>query len=1029
MVRWLNKVNLPELCIRRPAFTIVISLVMTIIGIIGLMNLPVRWVPNVNPPQITIRTAYPGASASLVEHDVTKVIEDALSGINGMETLTSSSKQGESNIDVTFKLGRNMDAAVEDVRSSLEHVRDDLPKDARNPTVLKADPSNDAMMYLSFYDAHLGERELSDYVEQYIVPSFETIDGVASVWTYGNRISAMRIWLKPNKMASANISMDEVINVLKANSVSAPSGQIRSKDRFYSVIADTVLKTPEQFNELIVRDNENQVVRIKDIGEAVLGAENSDSIFRINGKPGIALGMVAQSTANPLEVEQRVKKVFADLKRTLPAGIEAHIIYNQADYIRASIHSVYESFFEAVLFVWLVILIFLGRFRATLIPIMTIPVCLISSFGILYFFNFSINTITLMAFVLAIGLVVDDAIVMLENISRHMEEGMAVIPAAIKGSKEMIFPVIAMTLTLAAVYTPIAFTPGLLGVLFREFTFTLAGAVLISGFVALTLSPMMCSRILTKTYSVNHYDQWLLSMLRRLQEAYQAFLDFLLIKRKWVILILLSMGVIGFGIYRMLPSELAPAEDMNQIDVSIAAPRSASYQYTDSYVKQLEAMYQQIPEIDSYLSMGGYSSSHSFQILLLKPKAERKRSTEEIAQLLTSEVNALSGVRVNVFTPPPPLAQFAGSDEGDHIGLVLLTSNDYRNLQQSVASVMDAVRQVPAFVHADNKLKWDGEQFQLNIDRDKAADLKLNLPDLTNTLSTLLAGRTIGKANNANIIVQMDELDLANPNIFQQLYLRNAEGKMVPLSLVMNVQETTAPEYFQHYNRLRSDTVYVTPAPDFKLADVIQTLQGIAKEKLPYDIKYTFSGEAKSFLESTGKTLLTFFLALVFIYLVLVAQFESFIDPFIIMLTVPFAVVGALFTLKLFGGTLNIYSNIGLITLMGLIAKHGILITDFANRLRADGLSIHDAIIKASVLRLRPILMTTAAMILGALPLAFAFGPGAENRQQVGLVIAGGLLFGTMFSLIIVPVAYTYLSPFRKIKSDSTREPEYAIHL
>ncbi|VVC75894.1 Efflux pump membrane transporter BepE [Aquicella siphonis] len=1008
--------NLPAFCIKRPAFTIVISLVMTIIGLIGFMNLPVRWIPNVNPPQIAISTSYPGANARLVERDVTKVIEDTLSGINGIEMLTSTSRQGESQISITFKLGRNMDAAVEDVRSSLERVRGSLPKDSLNPIVTKADPNTDAIMYISFNDSHRSERELSDYIDKFVVPSFETIDGVGSVWVYGKRISAMRIWLDPAKLAAANVTVDEVAQLLRDQNISIPSGQILANDRYYSVVTDTTLKSAEQFNDLIIRNTQNQMVRLKDIGEARLDVEDTDSAFRINGKPGIALGIVPQSTANPLDVEDQVQKSFAELKRTLPDGMQASIIYNQADYIRASIHSVYESFIEAVLFVWLVILAFLCSFRATLIPIITIPVCMISTFALLYFLGFSINTITLMAFVLAIGLVVDDAIVMLENISRHMEEGMSAFQAALKGSQEIIFPIIAMTLTLAAVYTPIAFTPGLLGVLFREFTFTLAGAVIVSGVVALTLSPMMCARILNKVNYDNRYGRWQTRQLSRIQSGYQNILGVLLSRRKWVAACLILAAAMGLGTYKFLSSELAPAEDMNNIYVSIAAPRSASFQYTDKYVKQMEALYQQVPEIESYLSMSGMRSpSHSFQILTLKPRNQRARSTDEIVSALTSESSQISGVRVNIFTPPPPLTEVAGGDDGDNLGLVLMTTSDYRKLQQTTKQMVDALKEKPQFAHVDNSLKWDSEQFQVNIDRDKAADLRVPIPSITSTLSTLIAGRIIGKMDESNVWLQMNKSSLADPNIFHQLYVRNDDSKMVPLSSMLTVSEASTSEVYKHYERLRSDMIYLTLAPAHKVSEAIKVLQTIAKDNLPDDMKFSFTGEAKSFLESSGKTAMTFLLALIFIYLVLVAQFESFIDPLVILFTVPFAVVGAMLTLKVFGGTLNIYSNIGLITLVGLIAKHGILITDFANRLRASGKSIHEAVVEASMLRLRPILMTTAAMVLGALPLAFAMGPGAESRQQVGLVIAGGMLFGTFFSLIVVPVTYTFLAPFRKV--------------
>ena len=1018
--------NLTTFCIKRPAFTIVITLVLMIIGMIGFMNLPIRWIPKVNPPEITIQTNYPGASAKLVESDVTKIIEETLSGINGVETMTSTSRQGSSQINITFKLGTNIDSAVEDIRSSIERTRDVLPKEITTPTVVKADTNNMPIMYVSFYDPNRNEQSMSDYIDKYLLPSFQTVDGVGSIDMYGKRVSAMRVSLDPAKMAASSVTVDDVSELLRTQNASIPSGQIHSKDKLYSVVTDTNLKTPEQFNNLIIRDNQNQIIRLKDIGNAKIEPENTDESFRINGQPAIALGIIPQSNANPLDVETNIKKLINTLKLTMPRSMQIDIAYNQADYIRSSIKSVYDSFFEAIIFVWMVIFAFLCSFRATLIPIITVPVCLIATFSILYVMGFSINTITLMAFVLAIGLVVDDAIVMLENISRHIEEGMAPFAAAIKGSREIIFPIIAMTLTLAAVYTPIAFTPGLLGVLFREFTFTLAAAVIISGIIALTLSPMMCARILKSEANESYYQKWVTHKISLLQNQYRKLLTFIIHRKSWIVASLAIIGLAGYFIYTVTPSELAPAEDMNEIDVFVSAPRSASFQYTDTYAKQLEQIFKNIPDIESYISaVGTFSSSHSYHLLKIKPRNQRKNSIEAIMAQLTESTNSIPGVRVNVSVPPPALAEFAGSDEGDNIGLVIMTSSDYKNLQESSQKLLNALKNEPGFTHVDNKLKWDSEQFQLTIDRDRAADLKLSIPNITNTVSTLLAGRSIGKADDANVILQMNRDALANPNIFQQLYARNETGTMVPLSSVINIDTITSPDVFHRYERLRADTIYISLAPKYNISKAINKLNEVAKNFLPYDMKYTFTGEAKSFLDSNNKTIMTFALAIIFIYLVLVAQFESFIDPFIILLTVPFAMIGAIATLKLFGGSLNIYSDIGLITLIGLIAKHGILITDFANRLCDEGKSINDAVVEAALLRLRPILMTTAAMILGALPLALAFGPGAESRQQVGLVVAGGLFFGTFFSLIVVPIAYTYFAQFRKLDVRN----EHAAHI
>ncbi len=1007
--------NLPQFCIRRPAFTIVISLVLIILGLIGYLRAPVRWIPNVYPPQVTISTTYAGANAKTVEKDVTKIIEGGLSNLTGVESLTSSSSQGESSIGIQFKLGRDMDAAVADVRGSVDRIRSELPKDASNPVILKADPNSEAVLYISLFDQARSERELSDYASKFLVPSLETIDGVGTVWVYGQHQTAIRIALDPAKMAAANITVDEITQLLRAMNASVPSGQIRSSDRYYSVVVDTALKNPEEFNQLILRDENNQVLRLQDIGHAAYEVEDPDSIFRINGKAGVALGVVPQSTANPLDIAAKIRDYVNDLQRTLPSGMKADIIYNQADYIRASLHSVYESFFEAVLFVWLVIYAFLGRWRATWIPIITIPVCIIASFALIYLLNFTVNTITLMALVLAIGLVVDDAIVMLENISRYIEQGKTPLQAAFQGSREMIFPVIAMTITLAAVYAPIAFTDGLLGILFREFTFTLAGAVIISGLVALTLTPMMCSRLLKPQQEETRYQRWLETTLHRAQTRYQSLLMQCLHYRRWVLGLMLVLAVSSYGLYRWLPAELAPEEDRDSIFVSINAPKTASATYTDHYIKQMEQLISQIPDVKTYLSMGGFASAaNAFQIVMLKPKSERQHSLAEISQMLSGAADKLAGVRVFAFIPPSPLTQISSNDSGHNLGLVLMTGGDYRRLQDISQELTKAIKANPLFTYADNALKWDNEELQVNIDRAKAADLNVPITTITDTLSTMIAGRMIGKVDDANVWVRLNQTALADSNVFQKMYVRNTNNEMQALNNLVSVQEMAAPQTLNHYERLRADTISLSLAPNAHMADAVSALQAIATKVVPDDVKFAFTGEAKSFVDSSGATLFTFGLAILFIYLVLVAQFESFIDPFIILLTVPFAFSGALLTLKLFGGTLNIFSNIGMVTLVGLIAKHGILITDFANREQAKGKPLLEAVIAAAGLRLRPILMTSAAMILGALPLAFAMGPGSESRQQIGLVITGGLFVGTFFSLIVVPITYTLLAPLKK---------------
>ncbi len=1006
-----------EFFIRRPALTIVISLVLLIVGIISYKQLVVRWVPNINPPIVSIYTSYPGASANLIETQITTPIEAALSGVDGIETLSSNSKENTSNINIEFKLGHNINTAVEDVRSALQHIAGALPTDAKMPEIEKADPNSNPIMFIAFSDSHRSAQAVSDYVKQFLLPRFETIDGVSTVSTYGERASAMHIWLDPMKMAASNITVDDVNKILTQQNIQLPSGQIRGATRFYSIVTNETLKSANEFNNLIIRDNQNQIIRLKDIGQAVVDAANTDSIFRVNGNEAVALAIIPQSTANPLDVANAVTHEFNQMVKTLPEGMQGKIAFNQTTYIKSSIQHVYRSLIEAIVLVLIVIYLFLASFRAALIPIVTIPICLIATCAVMYCFNISINIITLMAFVLAIGLVVDDAIVMLENISRHIESGMQPFMAAIKGSREIVVPIIAMTLTLVVVYAPIAFTSGLLGSVFWEFAMTLASAVLISGIVALTLSPMMSARLLKKTVE-SPYSQWLHQSFSVLQDNYQQLLIRLFTKKMLLLVVLGIVGITGVLLYRSLPSELSPAEDMNEIDVYISAPRDASFQYTDSYIRQLEAIYKKIPDIESYVSQGGFfAASKGMQFISLTPREKRSRTEMDILQSIDLQSKQLAGV--NVYTSPgtSPLMWFSGSD-GSSVSLRVMSAMDYKKLHEIMQRLVAKARDYPGFSRVDSSLKWDGSQFEVSVDREKAAATQVSMQDVTNTISTFLAGRNTGHfeydGNLYDIIVQMDKSALSNPNIISELYVRNANNTMVPLSDLVTMTETTSPEVLPHYDRLRSDTLHASLKPGFTIADAVKTLQKMTHDILPDNAKYEFEGEAKNYLDSSSKMNVTFILALIFIYLVLVAQFENFLDPFIILLTVPFAMIGALLALKITGGSLNIYSNIALVTLIGLIAKHGILITEFANHQMRMGLSAKAAVIHAAKLRLRPILMTTAAMMLGALPLAFATGSGAETRHPIGWVIVGGLLLGTFFSLIVVPVTYVAFARLRK---------------
>jgi len=1007
--------------IRRPAFTIVVSLVFVLTGLLCYLNLPVRWVPNITPSMAFIQTMWPGASANLVETRVTTPIEEALAGVSGVETMTSRSREGNSFVILQFRLGHDLNAGIEDVRGALQSLGPALPEGVIGPAINKADSDSIPVMQLAFSDKHFSPEQLSDYVRHFIVPALQAVEGVAVVSMEGEREPALHVWLDPAKMAAARVAVSDVQQTLLTQNTSVPSGNIRGPDRLFRVVTNEMLQDPREFNQLIIRNDEQAPLRIKDIGRAVVDAKNSDTAYRVNGQPAIGVWITPQLSANPLSVAKDVAHTFEKISHTLPATMHGEIVFNQADYIGSSIHHVYLSIFEAVVFVLLVIYLFLGSVRAALIPVVTIPVCLIATFALMAIFNITINTITLMAFVVAIGLVVDDAIVMLENIDRHMNEGLAPFQAALVGAREMVFPIIAMTLTLAAVYAPAAFVSGLLATVFRDFAVTLAGSVIISGIIALTLSPMMSARLLKPVTALSddsgyfNYSKWLHKKIISLQNVYASFLEKVLLHKTIVIIMLFVVAVSGALVFHWLPSELSPMEDMNEIDAWLHTSRDASFAWTDSWVKKLEAIEKNIPEIQTTLTTVD-SNSHASQTLKLLPREERKRNITDILNDLNDQADKLPGLRAGIAPASSPLTWFS-DDNGSSVVMQVMSAMSYEDLHGLMQRLIDRIKQFPGFLRVDSGLKWDGNQFDLSIDRVRAHDLQIDMQDITNTVSTMLAGSNTGHfeygGNLYDIIVQMNQAELAKPDIISSLYVRNNLGKMLPLASLITVNEKSTPESLPHYDRLRADVLHAALAPGYTIAYGVKMFQQAASEILPDNARYAFQGEAQSYLDSSGNMIMLFGLALVFIYLVLVAQFESFIDPFVILLTVPFAMIGALVSLQILGGSLNIYSEIALVTLIGLIAKHGILITEFANQQRRAGLSIEQAVIVAAKLRLRPVLMTTAAMILGALPLALALGPGAETRHQVGWAMVGGLLPGTFFSLIVVPVAYVLLAKLK----------------
>ncbi len=1004
--------SISEICIRRPVFATVLSLAVVLLGIVAYQELPLREYPAIDPPVVSVETRYAGASAAIIESQVTQVLEESLAGIEGIDFLSSVSRQEESNITVTFALDRDPSDAAADVRDRVSRVRGNLPDEVDEPVIQKVEADAQPIIYLAFTSDRHEPMEVTDYADRYVKDQLQTIAGVSQVRIFGERRYSMRLWLDPERLAAYGLTPQDVEGALRRQNVEIPSGRIESREREFTVLSETDLRTPEQFNELIVAETPaGRLIRLADIGYAELGPRDERRVVRFKGDTAVALGVVKQATANPLDVSDAVRARVPAIAESLPEGMTVRVAYDKSVFIQESIDNVYTTIGEAVLLVVLIIFLFLRSARATVIPLVTIPVSLIGAFFLMYTLDFSINTLTLLAMVLAIGLVVDDAIVMLENIYRHIENGVPPMQAAIRGAREITFAIIAMTLTLAAVYLPIGFMTGATGRLFTEFALALAGAVLVSGFVALTATPMMCSRLLRRETQHGKAYRFIEGGLRRLTGGYETLLRRGLRARPLVLAVGVAVALSSVVFYRGLDQELAPVEDTGTILGIFLAPEGATIDYTDRYARQLEAIYADVPEVERYFVVSGFPlANQGISFVGFEHWSERDRSSQEIARSIQGQMFAIPGVLAFPVTPPP-LGQ---SLRDKPLQVVIQTTQPYSELQAMVDGVMDRVRDVPGLLNLDSDLRLNKPQLKVDIDRDKAATLGISVETLGRTLETMLGGRQVTRfkreGEQYDVVVQVADIDRADPQDLYRIYVRAAGGTMVPLSNLVTIQETVAPRELNHFDQLRSATVTANLAEGFSLGEALDALNTAAAETLPPSAQVEYGGQSREFQKASAGIFVTFLLALAFIYLVMSAQFESFRSPFIIMLTVPLSIAGGLFALWLDGSTLNIYSQVGLVTLIGLITKHGILIVEFANQFRDRGEDLFESVTQAAVLRLRPILMTTGAMVLGAVPLATAAGAGAESRQDIGLVIVGGLLVGTVFTLFVIPVVYTYLA-------------------
>jgi multidrug efflux pump len=1019
---------LPEISIKRPVLATVMSLGVILIGFIAYQRLAVREYPNIDAPVVSVRTVYPGASSEIIESQVTKPLEESLAGIEGVKTIKSVSREEVSQITVELVLERDVDAAANDVRDRVARVRGVLPAEVNDPVVAKVEADAQAVIWLAFSSERHSALEITDYADRYVLDRLQTLPGVASVIIGGERRYAMRLWLDRDRLAAYGLTAQDVEDALRQQNVEIPSGRIESRQREFTVLTVSDLQTPAQFDDLILKTAKGYPVRLKDVGHAELGAADERNVVRVNGNPAVGLGVVKQSTANTLTVAQAVRALVPQIEAGLPEGMKIAVAYDGSVFIEKSIEAVYQTMLEALVLVVAVIFLFLRNWRATFIPFVTIPVSLIGAFIFLYAFGFTINILTLLGLVLAIGLVVDDAIVVLENIHRHIEDGMSPFKASLQGSREITFAVVATTISLVAVFTPLAFMTGNTGRLFVEFALTVSAAVLVSSFVALTLTPMMCSKLLhhearhNRIYNVS--ERFFLGM----NQGYQTLLTHTLNQRWLVVLLFVATAGAAYFLFMALKSELAPLEDRGTIIGVVVAPEGATLAYTDSYARIIEGFYSQIPEVRSYFSIvapglerpNPVTSALSF--VRLKPWEERTRSQQEIARELAPKMfGDLPGVLAFPINPP----SLGQSFRNPPVQFVI-QGNSYAELQEMVDIVLAKARAYPGLANVDTDLRLNKPQLAVTLKRDKIADVGVSVEAIGRTLETLLGGREVTRfkrqGEQYDVIVQLAESDRQRPSDLSAIFVRGNNGQLVQLSNLVEIRETVAPKELNHFNRLRAAVISANVAPGYALGDTLAFLDQTVKETLGDNVLTDLDGQSREFRDSGATLYVTFLLALAFIYLLLAAQFESFVSPLVIMLTVPLAMTGALLALYLTGGTLNVYSQIGLVMLVGLITKHGILIVEFANQLRLRGRERREAVIEAAALRLRPILMTTAATVLGAIPLALATGAGAESRQQIGWVIVGGLTLGTLLTLFVVPTAYTLLAR----KNHYTAEEEAA---
>ncbi len=1017
-----------DIFIRRPVLATVVSLVILLLGIRAGTELTIREYPKLQNAQVNVSVAYPGADPALMEGFVTTPLEREIATADGIDFMTSSTGSGFTSISANLRLDKDPNEALTEISAKVNKLRSQLPEASEDPVIEVAEAKGTAAMYVSFYSTVLDNSQITDYLIRVVEPQLSAIPGVESAEIIGARTYAMRIWLRPDRLAAHNLTASEVYGRIRQQNVLSAIGQTKGNYVRIGLSAKTDLRSAEEFKQLIVKSEGDTVVRLGDVADVALGAETYDGAAGWDGDPAIFIGVHVRPESNVLDVISEVRDIWPGVVAALPEGLDAEIGYDSTAYIREAIAEVQKTLIEAVVIVIAVIFLFLGSVRSSLIPAVTVPLSLIGGMFLMYAMGFSINLLTLLAMVLAIGMVVDDAIIVMENVHRHIEEGMKPFDAAIKGARELVGPVIAMTITLMAVYAPIGFLSGITGKLFTEFAFTLAGSVLISGIIALTLTPMMCARVLKPTHGEgaepNRLADFLDRKFEQLRDAYKRRLHGALNTVHVIGLFGLIVLVSCYFLFKSTPGELAPQEDFGFAFSISETDGYASQEYFDQYFKEAQKITLADPDVDHIFtfSVGAAGSTNQgFMGMIMGPWTTRERSTAQVLNELKPPMDQISGLRWAGISPPP----LPTPGQGYPVEFVLKSTDSPETLARIGDTIIARAMATKKFFFAAPRLRIDYPEATVEIDRDKAAVLGVDMQQLSADLSALLAGGEVNRfsydSRSYKVIQQVDRAERLNPKQLEGYYTRTVSGELIPISTLVTLGERTVARSIEHFQQLNSNTIIAVPRPDITEGDALKIFEDIAAEEIPASFALDYAGKSRQFKQEGSALLATFAFAIIIIYLVLAAQFESFRDPIIMLVTVPMSICGALLVMNILaitngmqltqfpGMTLNIYTQVGLVTLIGVISKHGILIVEFANKLQQQGLSKREAIEEAASIRLRPVLMTTAALVIAMVPLLLASGPGAASRFSMGLVIAAGMTIGTLFTLYVVPAMYLYI--------------------